>query len=108
MATSRQHGIWTFEIGRPLVPSALALVIVFVLAVLFTLSAQAQTFNVIHNFTGGGDGKRPRAGLTRHGAANFYGTTNRDGGAHGYGMVFNLAHKGLRLDLDSALQLCGR
>lgn len=35
---------------------ALAIVVVVVLVFIFTQPAQAQTFNVIHNFTGGWDG----------------------------------------------------
>ena len=37
--------------------------------------AQAQTFNVLHTFTGGQDGMQPSAGLTMDGAGNLYGTT---------------------------------
>ena len=42
--------------------SAWALVIGLLLAVA-TLPTQAQTFTVLHNFTGGGDGASPTAGL---------------------------------------------
>ncbi len=93
MATSRQRGIWIFETRLPATPIALALVIGFVLAGSFTQSVQAQTLNVIHNFTGGGDGADPRAGLTKDAAGNFYGTS-RDGGTYGLGTVFKLALKG--------------
>jgi hypothetical protein len=37
--------------------------------------SQAQTFNVIHNFTGQSDGRNPEAGLTLDGAGNLYGTS---------------------------------
>jgi uncharacterized repeat protein (TIGR03803 family) len=93
MATSKQHRTWIFDISRQLATAALAFAIVLVLAVLFTPFVQAQTFNVIHNFSGGGDGAHPRAGLTKDAAGNFYGTT-RDGGTHGQGTVFKLVHKG--------------
>ena len=36
--------------------------------------AQAQTFKVLHNFTGGADGGNPEAGLTMDKAGNLYGT----------------------------------
>ncbi len=36
--------------------------------------AQAQTFMVIHNFSGGGDGDYPEAGLAIDAAGNLYGT----------------------------------
>jgi hypothetical protein len=38
--------------------------------------AQAQTFNVIRDFTGGGDGAFPVTGLTMISPGNFYGTTS--------------------------------
>ena len=43
---------------------ALALMIVFALTVVANQSAQAQTFQVIHTFTGGQDGANPYAGVT--------------------------------------------
>jgi uncharacterized repeat protein (TIGR03803 family) len=61
------------------------------LFVLLTISvAHAQTFTVLHSFTGGSDGGSPAAGLTVDAAGNFYGTTP-SGGA-GYGTVFKLSH----------------
>ena len=65
--------------------------------VAFTVShtelVQAQTFTVIHNFTGGQDGASPNAGLTIDAAGNLYGTTE-NGGRAGFGTVFKLEHKG--------------
>lgn len=55
-------------------------------------SAHGQTFSVIHNFTAGGDGLNPLAGLTLDRAGNFYGTAS--GGAGGYGMIFSLKRAG--------------
>jgi hypothetical protein len=57
------HGIWV------LVAIGLSL----------TSAAQAQTFQVIHTFTGGSDGATPFAGLVFDGAGNFYGTTGWGG-----------------------------
>jgi hypothetical protein len=56
-----------------------------------TQSVQAQTFTVIHNFTGGVDGGDPQAGVTIRagGADNLYGTTYTAGSGGG-GVVFNL------------------
>jgi len=72
------------------------------LAVTFTLIAvatQAQTYSVIHNFSGGQDGATPLAGLTVDGAGNFYGTAAYGGnlggacGTTGCGTVFRLANR---------------
>ena len=43
--------------------SALALGAMFVTAVIGTPAAQAQTYTVLHRFTGGTDGATPYAGL---------------------------------------------
>ena len=71
--------------------AATALAIVFVLTVIATQAARAQTFTVINNFTGEGDGFKPYAGLTFDGAGNLYGTTLR-GGSGDFGTVFQLKH----------------
>lgn len=73
-------------------PFAFALTMVFALAIVATPAAQGQTFQVIHNFTGGGDGAGPAAGLTLDIAGNLYGTAQ--GGGVGYGVVFKLRHSG--------------
>jgi len=59
----------------------------------------AQTYTVIHNFTGP-DGATPMVGLTMDKAGNLYGTTEYGGtggegycGSSGCGTVFKLAHK---------------
>jgi uncharacterized repeat protein (TIGR03803 family) len=64
-----------------------ALAILLVLSVAVIPSAQAQTFTVIHAFTGGGDGYYPYGGLTLDGAGNLYGTTTDYTGP---GTVFKL------------------
>jgi hypothetical protein len=52
-----------------------------VIACLFSLSlslcafAPAQTYTVLHSFTGGLDGSQPLTTLTRDAAGNLYGTT---------------------------------
>ena len=67
--------------------SALAIATTLVLAVGGPHYAQAQTFNVIHTFTGGGDGNQPTGILTLDSAGNLYGTTTDPGGP---GTVFQL------------------
>ncbi len=69
----------------------LFLLFVFLFLTLTAPPAQAQTYNVIHNFTGGLDGSAPNAGLTVDRAGNLYGTT-ANGGA-GFGTVFRLSNK---------------
>ena len=55
--------------------------------------ADAQTYAVLHNFTGGQDGAFPEAGLTMMGTGNLYGTTDQ-GGEYDYGSVFRLRWSG--------------
>jgi hypothetical protein len=60
-----------FSINLGFTTAALALVLGLVISA--AQLAQAQTFKVIHAFTGGGDGANPVAGLTLKGSA-IYGT----------------------------------
>ena len=71
--------------------SALALAIVFALTVVLTQSIHAQTYTVIHNFTGGQDGANPYAGLTLGAASDFFYGTSTLGG-NGAGTVFKLRY----------------
>jgi len=66
-------------------------------------SAVAQTFTVIHQFTGGADGANPQDGLVMDGAGNLYGVTEFGGNvsscvsgsqASGCGVVFKMKHSG--------------
>ena len=67
-------------------------------------TAQGQTFQVLHTFTGGADGAIPVGGLTMDRAGNLYGATSAGGNtgsscqygraANGCGTVFKLAHGG--------------
>jgi uncharacterized repeat protein (TIGR03803 family) len=72
-----------------------SLAITFVLG----LAAQAQTFTVIHSFSGP-EGANPQAGLTLDGAGNLYGTSAYGGNTggecqtFGCGTVFKLTHAG--------------
>jgi uncharacterized repeat protein (TIGR03803 family) len=81
---------------------ALAIATVFALMVVLTPSALAQTFKVLYNFTGRGDGGYPYAGLTMDRAGNLYGTTPAGGKVGGIcslyygagcGTVFKLTNK---------------
>jgi len=76
------------------------LALVVGLAIVAIPAAQAQTFSVIHNFTGASDGGNPLAGFTIDAAGNLYGTTNI-GGASGAGTVFKVTGKGKEIVLHS-------
>ena len=74
--------------------SVLAIAVAF--AILGMSEAQAQTYQVIHNFTKGLDGGFPGVGLTIDAAGNLYGTTTSGGvfggecSAFGCGGVYKL------------------
>jgi uncharacterized repeat protein (TIGR03803 family) len=70
--------------------SSIPLVIVLTLAVFAIQTVQAQTYQVLHNFTGGSDGAGPFAGLTIDQAGNLYGTTS--GYDEQVATVFKLKH----------------
>jgi uncharacterized repeat protein (TIGR03803 family) len=53
-----------------------------------TQSAQAQTYTILHSFTGGADGGAPRTGLVLEAKGNLYGTAA--GGGSGAGTVFKV------------------
>ena len=56
----------------------------------FPSSAPAQSYTVLHNFTGAADGANPYAGITIDRAGNLLGTAT--GGGMGYGTVYKLKH----------------
>ena len=69
---------------------AVTLSMVVALVIVLTPSARSQTFQVIHTFSGGGDGANPHAGLTVDAAGNLYGTALN--GGVGFGTVFKVRH----------------
>jgi uncharacterized repeat protein (TIGR03803 family) len=75
--------------------SPLVLVVLLATAVIAALSVQAQTFTVLHSFTGKSGGASPD-GLIRDSAGNLYGTTTTGGDLScdpfypGCGVVFKL------------------
>ncbi|MFZ0914619.1 MAG: choice-of-anchor tandem repeat GloVer-containing protein, partial [Candidatus Korobacteraceae bacterium] len=91
MANPGQHRIWILETGRRAAAAGLALAIMLALTLGATEAVQAQTFQVIHDFTGGVDGSEPNFGLTIDAAGNLYGTTFA--AQAGTGTAYKLAHK---------------
>jgi len=65
--------------------------ILFTLAVVATPAA--QTFAVLHDFTGASDGNSPTTGLTIDAAGNLY-RTAEEGGTRDGGTVFKLTRRG--------------
>jgi uncharacterized repeat protein (TIGR03803 family) len=88
---------WVASVGKTWVKAAVkSLVVLFVVTVFAASMMWAQTYTVIHNFTGGQDGASPMAGLTIDRAGNLYGTANYGGntggncGGAGCGTVYRL------------------
>jgi len=78
---------------RQLCGTVLSLAGLLTLALFATHAAPAQTYSVIHDFTGGVDGGEPYNGLTIDAAGDFYGTASV-GGTYGHGLVFKLTRSG--------------
>jgi uncharacterized repeat protein (TIGR03803 family) len=93
MPSKRQSSTLLFRARTHATTVALVLAIVFVLALGMAQSAQAQTYQLLYNFTGGPDGAYPQAGLTMDRTGNLYGTAYEGGGSN-RGTVFKLARKG--------------
>ena len=72
--------------------AALTVLLGFALPTLTAPPAQAQTYSILYNFTGGADGGGPYAGVTLDRAGNLYGTTTGSSGG-GPGTVYKLIHK---------------
>lgn len=90
--------------------SALALrtsAMLFILMFLLLISAHAQTYKVIYNFTGqGSDGATPYAGPTLDQSGNLYGSTYL-GGTFGSGSVYRLSPHGSSWKYTSLYSLKG-
>src|SRR5277367_2970988 len=72
---------------------AFALATLGLLTMITTTPAHAQTFTVLHDFTGGADGAQPIAGVTLDQQGRIYGTTTK-GGAYQDGLVYRLVREG--------------
>lgn len=89
MARHEQSAASIFDVN--LVALAITLGVVVATTIVAVPEAQAQTFQVLHTFTGG-DGIGPDAGLTMDRAGRLYGTVN--GGTGNDGSVFRMAESG--------------
>ena len=91
----------------------LSFVTMIALALIAVPTLHAQTYTVLHSFTGGADGYWPYAGLTIDAEGNLYGTTKYggyegmhcDGGA--CGTVFKLTRRGSTWVLNSLYEFKG-
>ena len=91
MQSPGEHRNWISSVNLQAVTMALAIVAALTLGGAQT--APAQTFTVIHTFTGGTDGAAPDAGLTLDAAGNLYGTASAGGNGFS-GTVYKLTHRG--------------
>ncbi len=80
--------------------------VVFALTLFTTHAIEAQTFSVLHNFTGGADGGNPYAGVTIGPSGVLYGTTS-EGGTYDWGTVFKLSQVNLSGALTPLYEFTG-
>lgn len=80
---------------------------VFLFMTLTAERTEAQTFAIIHEFTGGADGATPVAGLTMDRAANLYGTTIGGGSGGGYGVVYRVSRQASGWTLNTLYSFTG-
>jgi uncharacterized repeat protein (TIGR03803 family) len=90
MAGEDQSAASIFDIKWRAGTVALAVVVMFAATIIAAPVAQAQTFTVLHYFSGGGDGAYPYAGLTVGPSGVLYGTA-LEGGNYNAGTVFKLS-----------------
>jgi len=99
MAKRGQSAASLFDIN--LIAGSVALVLVLIATTIVAApAAHAQTFTVLHSFTGGLDGANPGAGLTMDGGDHLYGTAVLGGATgscsypDGCGTAFRMTHAG--------------
>jgi len=99
MRTVGQRAAPVFRGGLRVGVEGLVPLFILVATIVALPTTQAQTFSVLHNFTGGADGRSPLVGLTIDAAGNLYGTASEGGYGRenvcypvGCGTVFKLRH----------------
>jgi uncharacterized repeat protein (TIGR03803 family) len=90
MTSSRQHRASISRLGLCVSGPVLGTIVVLVL---MALTAQAQTYHILHTFTGGSDGGYAYTGLIRGATGSLYGTTCGTCG-QGFGTVYRLDKDG--------------
>ena len=87
------------KVKSTLTASAAFLATAFAVGLLAAVPTQAQTFSVVHNFTGGSDGGVPTSGFTANGKV-FYGTASV-GGTSNLGVAFRINEAGVETVLHN-------
>jgi len=87
----RQH--WVSALRWAEAGCLLAQGTILAFAIIATPPAQAQTFTLLHSFTGGADGADPSGSLIGDAAGNLYGTT-LGGGTYYQGVVSSILRHG--------------
>jgi uncharacterized repeat protein (TIGR03803 family) len=93
MNEATQPRNWVLGMHCRMACRTLGLAMVLALTVAATRATQAQTYGVLHSFSGTPDGAGPVAGLLRDAQGNLYGTT-LGGGDSVFGTVFKLDKTG--------------
>ncbi len=75
MTTSKQSQNSPFRPALRATTAPAFILLLLIVALAPTQSAQAQTYKVLHNFTAHTDGAAPAAGLTLDAKGDLYGTT---------------------------------
>jgi uncharacterized repeat protein (TIGR03803 family) len=90
MHSTQHRNRFTTVVLRALSTAVLTVGVVMLLSSL-SAPAAAQTFQVLHNFTGGGDGGSPPFTLEMDRGGHLIGTASQ-GGQNGSGVVFKFSH----------------
>src|SRR5690348_13316649 len=88
----------------------LAASVLYSVTLFSTLTTHAQTYTILHSFTGGTDGANPYAGVTIDHGGNVYGTTSAGGSSNctgGCGTVYKLSRGGSGWTLSPLLTFTG-
>ena len=89
-----------FSVGSRIMPAVFAFLLPLALMVATSHVAQAQTFRVLHTFTGTNDGFAPIGGVSIDLSGNLYGSATFGGDSPpicaplGCGIIFKLTHRG--------------